>query len=566
MRLRALGLIVFLATALLGVLPWPASAAVPPTTLTFSFTGVAQTWEVPVGVTSASFDLYGAQGASTGSGGSLALGGLGAHVHVAAAVVPGETLTILVGGQDGTNGGGAVTTSGAGAGGGGSDVRRAGSGLGDRILVAGGGGGAGEPGFAGSPFAGGAGGGSAEDGGSIGPVGAGQGGQGATVDAEGDGGAGGARSCPPITRNGEAGSDGSLGSGGAGGSPQSSSFRGGGGGGGGGYYGGGGGGSGSGGCPTDPPVRDPGGGGGGGSSYTAPGATDVVTEEEVRSGAGVVTVTYIRPCTLSGDENNNKLVGSKAASDVLCGFGGNDTLTGLGGDDILLGGDGNDVLLGGKGDDYLDGEGDTDRVGYYDSGPTSGVTVNLASGSASGGLGNDTLLGIENVDGSPLADTITGTDVANVIDGRGGADSITGGDGNDVLIGSAGDDTTISGGLGDDRIQPGMGDDLAVSGGDGIDLLDYSAIRTGTGQTVNLAAPSSSGFAGTDAISTFESVYGTSGPDSLTAVLNGTASVVSGAGGDDPLLSVADTDTLDAVYGGPGGDTCFADATETNNC
>ena len=63
---------------------------------------------------------------------------------------------------------------------------------------------------------------------------------------------------------------------------------------------------------------------------------------------------------------------------------------------------------------------------------TSGVTVNLALGTASGGgLGNDTLSGIEAVEGSSFADTISGGDGGDVLAGWGGDDVIDGGGGND---------------------------------------------------------------------------------------------------------------------------------------
>ena len=49
-----------LAVVGLSTLAFAASAAA--TTATFNYTGAAQTWTVPAGVTSATFDLYGAQG------------------------------------------------------------------------------------------------------------------------------------------------------------------------------------------------------------------------------------------------------------------------------------------------------------------------------------------------------------------------------------------------------------------------------------------------------------------------------------------------------------------------
>jgi CSLREA domain-containing protein len=140
-------------------------------------------------------------------------------------------------------------------------------GLANRIIVGGGGGGAGD--FGGE---GGFGGGS-----SFGPNGGsgGDGGNGSSIDG-GFGGSGGFLSRGGFGGDGEvsfgSGGDGGFGTGGSGGS-------GGAGGGGGGGYGGGGGGSGF-----------PGGGGGGGGSGFGP--SGVVFQSGVRSGNGLVTITY----------------------------------------------------------------------------------------------------------------------------------------------------------------------------------------------------------------------------------------------------------------------------------
>jgi Glycine rich protein len=109
------------------------------TTETFSFTGAAQTWTVPAGVTQATFDLYGAQGFGSAAG-------LGGRATATIAVTPAASIQVNVGGQGqsnagGFNGGGGGT--GFNSGGGASDIRIGGTALADRKLVAGGGGGAG---------------------------------------------------------------------------------------------------------------------------------------------------------------------------------------------------------------------------------------------------------------------------------------------------------------------------------------------------------------------------------------------------------------------------------------
>ena len=78
-------------------------------TCTFSYTGAAETWVVPAGVTSATFELWGAQGGRV----SPNAGGQGAHVQGTLALSPGQPLTLIVGGSGAFGG----ISAGAGAGG-----------------------------------------------------------------------------------------------------------------------------------------------------------------------------------------------------------------------------------------------------------------------------------------------------------------------------------------------------------------------------------------------------------------------------------------------------------------
>jgi Glycine rich protein len=242
------------------------------TVCTFEYTGAAQTWTVPYGVSQARFDVYGAQGGNGWRGGA---GGRGGRATATIAVSAAQTLQFNVGGAGhgggGSGGGfnGGSSGGDGGGGGGGSDVRSAPYGLADRAIVAAGGGGGG----AYSSVAGGGGGGGTS-GGSGGTAGSGgHGGGGGTQSAGGDGGS--ADSGCGIS--GARGRSGSFGSGGKGGDGPGGD----GGGGGGGYYGGGGGGA----CGS----VDGGGGGGGGSGF---GPAGVVFESGVRPGDGLVTVTY----------------------------------------------------------------------------------------------------------------------------------------------------------------------------------------------------------------------------------------------------------------------------------
>ena len=109
-------------------------------------------YTVPPSVTQIQVDAYGAQGGSNPPPSSMS-GGLGGHAGGLLNVSPGQQLDVCVGGQGngstpGFNGGGTVQSGATGQpagqrGGGASDVRTGSFGLGERVLVAGGGGGSG---------------------------------------------------------------------------------------------------------------------------------------------------------------------------------------------------------------------------------------------------------------------------------------------------------------------------------------------------------------------------------------------------------------------------------------
>ena len=248
------------------------AGAVPsgPQTLTVGYTGGPQYFQVPAGVTSVTFDLYGSQGAGNG--------GKGGEATVTQAVTPGDLYQINVGGQGGWNGGGSGGSSSGGAGGsnggGATDLRLGGTAPANRVLVAGGGGG-------GTGVAGGAGGGSAGAGGSA-ATGSGftiDGGGGGTQSNAGGGGNNAVCGYPSCV-------SGTGGSGPSGGAGASSTSGGGnaGGGGGGGYYGGGGG--------QATQFSNVGGGAGGGGSGYGPTAT---LTSGVQSGNGSAVITYNGP-------------------------------------------------------------------------------------------------------------------------------------------------------------------------------------------------------------------------------------------------------------------------------
>ncbi len=266
----------------------------PDLTCSFAYQGATETWTVPDGVTSAVFDVYGAQGFSAYPNSDV-VGGKGGRVSGALAVTPGQELTVAVGGQ-GFNSRN-PSPGGGGFGGGGSAYRNAGGGggattvkdSGTFLFVAGGGGGSS------LSQSGGVGGGPNGGGGQTIPRPSdstrGEGGQGATQSAAGAGGPETPTTMCDVNADpvyiGTAGGDGVGMVGGTGGNLGSGAD---GGGGGGGWFGGGGGAGGSF-CGS----LSSGGGGGGGSSQVGSGTSNVSYEAGARSGDGLVTVTYNSP-------------------------------------------------------------------------------------------------------------------------------------------------------------------------------------------------------------------------------------------------------------------------------
>jgi Ca2+-binding RTX toxin-like protein len=138
------------------------------------------------------------------------------------------------------------------------------------------------------------------------------------------------------------------------------------------------------------------------------------------------------------------------------GQGGTDTLMNINGlwgsnfADVLSGGTGDQWFIGEGGSDLINGGADTDTVSYMAD--PNAVTVNLAMNTATDGwggiwglLGTDTLISIENVEGSSFNDTLIGDANANVIDGGGGIDTLTGGGSIDVFrFGSSAANNTVT--------------------------------------------------------------------------------------------------------------------------
>lgn len=194
-------------------------------------------------------------------------------------------------------------------------------------------------------------------------------------------------------------------------------------------------------------------------------------------GAGTDTVTNVE--NINGSAFNDRLTGNALANQID-GNAGNDSLFGMAGNDILTGGLGNDVLDGGTGIDTAD---------YADA--TFGVSINLSLTGAQNTLnvsaigsesavsnGLDTLVNIENIDGSDFGDILFGNAGANVLNGGGGFDLLLGGDGDDVLDGGVFSDI-LRGEAGNDTLYAGgtatPGDIDIMNGGTGADTFVFQS-------------------------------------------------------------------------------------------
>jgi Ca2+-binding RTX toxin-like protein len=242
-------------------------------------------------------------------------------------------------------------------------------------------------------------------------------------------------------------------------------------------------------------------GGLGNDIYVVDNAGDVVTEN---ANEGIDTVQASVTYTLAANVENLTLTGNGNISGTGNALG--NVLTGNSGANALTGLDGNDTLAGGAGSDTLDGGAGTDTASYVAS--SSGVTVSLAAGTASGGdAQGDTLISIQNLTGSGFNDALEGDGANNLL-----------------------------------------------NGGAGTDIVSYEHAGAAVAVSLATTAAQNTGGAGTDTLSGFENLMGSVFNDALTG--STAANVLIGLAGDDTLNGGAGIDTL---IGGVGNDTYVVD-------
>ncbi len=249
----------------------------------------------------------------------------------------------------------------------------------------------------------------------------------------------------------------------------------------------------------------------------------------------------------------------------------------------------------GAGDDIVDGTaGGNDIVSYIGlPTPTGGITY---TGGVGGGaatvtgdasIGNDTLIAIEQIQGTDSADTFIGGDTSENIVAFDGDDSISSGAGDDIMEGGQGDDLfVVRVGDGNDSIVDfaagaGTEDTIDVSAFGFASLAELLAVATDVGpnvvidldqqaggdqltlDNVNIADLEASDFvfaAPSTIVGTeFDDVLvGTSGPDTVQALAGNDE--VTGQFGNDVIFG---GDGGDQLFGGAGNDMIFGGDTST---
>ncbi len=202
---------------------------------------------------------------------------------------------------------------------------------------------------------------------------------------------------------------------------------------------------------------------------------DVITGHAGMEGQSVVH-TYSRSASIRDDLG---LSGANDSfGDVIINI---ENITGslygdiLRGDDFanqIQGDSGGDVIEGRDGADSIDGGEGFDWASY--EGSSSGVVIDLASGTSSGGdAEGDQLSNIEAIVGGDYGDSLIGSDEANSFEGGAGADTMDGGAGNDSVIYSK-SDAAVAINLSDGSASGGHAEGDTISNFENVIGSDYA--------------------------------------------------------------------------------------------
>ncbi|MCF1709395.1 hypothetical protein L0V05_11250 [Tabrizicola sp. J26] len=326
-------------------------------------------------------------------------------------------------------------------------------------------------------------------------------------------------------------------------------------------------------------------GGDGSDAYTVDNVGDAVSETNASSSTGGVDLvnSFLSAYTLTANVENGRILSGGAAN-----------LTGN-----ALG----NTLYAGSGNNILNGDAGTDTVSYISA--TAGVRLNLGltTAQATGGSGTDTLVAIENIEGSNSNDTLTGNAGGNRLLGLDGNDAINGAVGNDTMIGGNGSDSYTVDSIGDvvsetnsDSVTGGTdtvmsnlaaytlganvengrilsagvasmtGNELnnlltagagnnVLNGGAGSDVASYSTASGGVRLNLAITTVQATGGSGADRLIDIEHLTGSAYSDTLTG--SGAANQLIGGAGNDVLDGGAGDDTM---VGGDGSDIYFVDS------
>jgi Ca2+-binding RTX toxin-like protein len=199
------------------------------------------------------------------------------------------------------------------------------------------------------------------------------------------------------------------------------------------------------------------------------------------------------------------------------------------------------------------------------------VTINNVAndGSSGGAEGDNVRTDVENLQGGPNNDTLTGSTLDNQIFGMDGSDTVMGIGGDDTLLG----DFQFQGGTGDDTLNGGNGDDTLGGGGgadhmigsNDFDFVDYSNFAGSNSLTItaNNVADDGAAGEGDNVDPNVEGIIGGSGGDNITGSSGpntlrgqGGTDTLNGAGGDDILQGDRCCSFFaDVFIGGTGNDT-----------